>query len=122
MRKNGGRFCMHGSILHFVRVLKDNDGRPIFYAGSYGDNTPAQIFGYPYTEVTKMPSTSASNTAFLSFGNLKYFAVGNRLNSTSLGINPYLLWTTNRTAFKIYQRWALAMALPYGFVRLLTHS
>jgi HK97 family phage major capsid protein len=119
-RKDGARFCMDGAILHYVRVLKDSQDRPIFYDGSVGVGTPAQIYGYPYTEVIAMPSTSGAATAFISFGNLQYFAIGNRLDTTALQVDPYGLWTTNRTRFKIYQRWALEMALPEGFVRLLT--
>jgi hypothetical protein len=56
----------------------------------------------------------------MAFGNMQYFAIGRRLNSTALSINPYDQWKQNRTLFKIYQRWALSMAIPDGFVRLMT--
>lgn len=122
VRKTGARFMMHGAVLHFIRDLKDANGRPIFLDGSIGTGVPATIFGFPYDEVIKMPSTSGSNTAFMAFGNPAYFYVGRRLDSATLDVNPYLLWTTNRTAYKIYQRWALVIALPAAFVRLLTNS
>lgn len=120
-RKIGARFWMHGQTIHFVRDLKDANGRPIFIE-TVGAPMSGTIWGYPYTEVTNMPSTSASNTAFLAFGNLKYFALGRRLQVSALDVDPYGLWTTNRTRFKLYQRWALKMGLSGGFVRLLTHS
>lgn len=122
VRKQGARFMMNGAILHFVRTLKDSNGQPIFFPGSIGTGVPPTIFGYPYDEVIKMPSTSASNTAFIVFGNPAYFYVGRRLDTATLDVNPYLLWTTNRTAYKLYQRWALVQALPAAFVRLLTAS
>jgi len=122
VKKAGGRFFMNGAVLHFVRDLKDTNGRPIFMDGNIGAGIPATIFGYPYTESIKMVSTTAANTAFMSFGNLQHFLVGRRLQSGVLDVDPYGLWTTNRTRYKIYQRWALEMALPNAFVRLLTHS
>jgi HK97 family phage major capsid protein len=122
VRKTGARFFLHGSVLHFVRDLKDTNGRPIFMDGHIGAGVPGTIFGYPYTEVIKMPSSSASNTAFIAFGNGQYFFVGRRLDTSTLDVDPYGLWTTNRTRYKIYQRWALIMGLPAAFVRLLTNS
>jgi HK97 family phage major capsid protein len=122
LRKQGARFFLHGSVLHFVRDLKDTNGRPIFMDGHIGAGVPGTIFGYPYTEVIKCPSSSASNTAFMAFGNAQYFFVGRRLDSATLDVDPYGLWTTNRTRYKIYQRWALEMGLPAAFVRLLTNS
>lgn len=121
VKKMGAMWWMNGAVFHFVRQLKDDQNRPIFYA-QVGGNVPPQILGYPYVETIKCPSTSAANTAFVAFGNLRYFAVGRRLGTTSLQVDPYGLWTTNRTRFKIYQRWGLKVGLPKGFVRLLTAS
>lgn len=119
MKKQGARWWLNGAVLHYVRDLKDANGRPIFME-TIGSSVPGTIFGYPYTEVIKAPSNSGANTPFIAFGNLRYFAVGRRLQTAALDVNPYLLWTTNRTAYKLYHRWALRMGLPKGFVRLLT--
>ncbi len=121
LKKQGARFFFHGEALHYVRDLKDNNGRPIFYE-TVGSPTPPIIYGYPYSEVIKMPSTSAANTAFGAFGNLRHLAIGRRLGSTALQVDPYGLWTTNRTRFKLYQRWALKISLRYGLVRMLTSA
>ena len=67
-----------------------------------------------------MTCTSAANTAFIVFGDLRYFAVGRRLDTAALAVDPYGLFTTNRTRFKLYQRWGLKIALANGFSRLLT--
>jgi HK97 family phage major capsid protein len=122
LKKQGAKFYAHGQTLHFLRVLKDNNGAPIFYAGSYGVNEPPQIFGYPIVEAIKITGTSAANTAFMVFGNLRYFAIGRRLFTTTLDVDPYGLWTTNRLRFKIYQRWGLSPGLPNAFCRLITAS
>ena len=118
--KQGARFWMNGAILHYVRTLEDTSGRPVFFDGHYGTTTPPQIMAYPYSEVIKAPSTSVANTAFLAFGNMRYFGVGRRLDVSALDVDPYGLWTSNRTRYKLYQRWGLGMALANGFVRLLT--
>lgn len=120
-RKMGARWWLHGETLHFIRDLKDDNGRPIFVDNLGGSVSP-QLWGYPYTEVTNMPSTSASNTAFLVFGNLRNFAVGRRVATSTLDVDPFGLWTTNRTRFKMYQRYALAIGLPKAFTRMLTAS
>lgn len=121
LKKQGARFFMHGEIIHYVRDLKDTNNRPIFIE-TVGAPMSGTIWGYPYTEVIKCPSTTGANTAFVSFGNLRHFAVGRRLGVTTLDVNPYLLWTTNRTAYKLYQRWGMGIALANGLVRLLTAS
>jgi len=119
LKKQGARFWMHGQILHYIRTLKDNDDRPIFIE-TVGSPMSGTIWGYPYSEVIKMPSTSGANTAFVAFGNLRYFSIGRRLDTTTLQVDPYGLWTTNRTRFKLYQRWGMKIGLANGFVRLLT--
>jgi HK97 family phage major capsid protein len=110
---------MNGQILHYVRTLKDDQNRPIF-TETIGSAVPGTIWGYPYSESIKMPSAPAANTPFMVFGNLRYFGLGRRLDVATLGVNPYLLWETNRTAFKLYQRWAMKVGLRKGFARALT--
>lgn len=121
VRKMGARFYMNGAIIHFVRNLRDDQNRPIFI-DTLGSQVSGTIWGYPYTEVISMPSTTGANTAFIVYGNMKHFAVGRRLQVASLQVDPYGLWTTNRTRFKVYNRWALNLALPDAFCRLLTAS
>jgi len=121
LKKQGARFFAHGQNLHYVRILKDDQSRPIFIE-TVGAPMSGTIWGYPYSEVIKMPSTTGASTAFVSFGNLRYLAVGRRLDTATLSVDPYGLFTTNRTRFKLYQRWAIKMGLPNGFVRLLTGS
>lgn len=119
-KKEGARFFWNGSVAHHVRTLSDTNGMPIFYPGSYGSGEPARVFGYPFDEVIKMPSTSAANTAFVVFGNMRYFALGRRIASMTLSVDPYGKWEENQVRYKIRNRWALAIGQPYGFVRLLT--
>jgi len=119
MKKEGARWWWNGAVFHYVRIMTDDNNRPIFYE-NMGAPMSGQVLGYPYSEVPKMTSATGVSTAFINFGNLKYFSVGRRLGATALQVDPYGLFTTNRIRFKIYQRWALAIALPNGFVRIIT--
>jgi len=119
LKKQGARFWMHGAILHYVRILKDDNNRPIFYE-TVGSPTSGTILGFPYSEVIKCPSTTATSTPFVAFGNLRFLAVGRRLDSATLSVDPYGLWTQNRTRYKLYQRWGMKVSLRNGLVRLLT--
>lgn len=121
LRKVGAMFYFHGSVLHFIRSLTDTNGKPIFIE-TIGAPMSGQIWGYPYKEVIKMPSSSAGNTAFGAFGNLRYFAVGRRMAPMTLMVDPYGAWTTDKTRFKLRHRWGLSIGLANGFTRLLTHS
>jgi HK97 family phage major capsid protein len=121
LKKQGARFFMNGAILHYVRTLKDDQSRPIFQQ-MVGMPVPGVIYGYPYSEVVKMTGTTGANTAFMVFGNLRFYAVGRRLDTASLSVDPYGLWTTNRTRFKLYQRWAEKVGLTTAFVRCLTST
>ena len=119
LKKQGAKYYMHGEIIHYVRSLTDDNNRPIFME-TIGSPVPPSIWGYPYKECIKCPSTSAANTSFVIFGNLKYFYVGRRLDSAALIVDPYGLFTTNRTRFKLYQRWGMKTALANGLVKLVT--
>lgn len=125
LRKQGAKFYMHGSIVHYVRILKDDNGNPIFVE-TVGGPQSGTIWGYPYREVIICPSTTAVDTPFVAFGNLRYLAVGRRADATALMIDPYGLWATNRTRFKIYQRWGIEVpnlysaTLSMAFVKLIT--
>lgn len=120
--KAGSKFYMHGSVLHYVRQIKDGVGHPIFMPGNITQGQPATIYGYPLTEAVKSGSTDSASKPVALFGNPKSLFIGRRLDSTALIVDPYGLFTTNRTRFKIYQRWAIKVALHESFVKLVTGS
>ena len=122
LRKQGAKFYMNGAVIHYVRMIKDSNGMPIFMPGNVATGVPSTIFGYPYAEAVKCPSTDGASKPVTIFGNPKQLFIGRRLDSTALIVDPYGLFTTNRTRFKIYQRWAIKVALPAGFVKLVTGS
>jgi len=121
LKKVGAKFYMNGAVFHYVRNLTDDQSRPIFIE-TVGAPMSGTIWGYPYREAIMCPGTSAADTGFVLYGNLKYFAVGRRLDVTTLEANPWVndAWVGNQTWFKLYNRWALDIALANGFARLVT--
>lgn len=121
IRKEGAKFYMNGAVFHYVRALKDTNGQ-LIYVPNVGGSMSNTIWGFPWSEVIKITSTSGAATPFLAFGNCKYFLVGVRQDSMELMVDPYGLWTQNRTRFKLYGRFGLKIGLGKGFCRLLTHA
>jgi HK97 family phage major capsid protein len=122
LRKAGAQFYMNGAVQHYVRMIKDGVGSPIFMPANIAAGTPATLFGYPVNECVQMPTTDSSGSLSMILGNMKNLFIGRRLDSTALIVDPYGLFTTNRTRFKIYQRWAVGVALQEAFVKLLNGS
>lgn len=120
LKKQGAKYYMNGAVMHYVRQIKDGVGNPIFMPGNIATGQPSTIYGYGNTEAVKMNSTDSGSKVVAIFGNPKQLFIGRRLDSTALIVDPYGLFTTNRTRFKIYQRWAVKVALPAGFVKLIT--
>lgn len=73
----GGKFYMHRSIAGVIAKIIDGDDRPIFLNSSVTGGAPT-ILGYPIEWVEVMPTIDddALDTAFVVFGNLKYFTLG----------------------------------------------
>jgi HK97 family phage major capsid protein len=116
----GAVFALHPDVLHYVRVLKDNNGQPIWSPAGAG---PGQIYNYDIVETTKAPGAgdSAPATPFAVFGNFRGFIKGDRRQLT-VAVDPYGKFDTNQTRIRWTRRLALHVAQPKMFCRILTHS
>lgn len=117
-RRVNARFFIHRTVLHYIRTLKDSNNDYIY--AKPGNGVPARVWEYPYLESEKAPSTTGADTAFVAFGDLRYFALGRRLQSMSLDLDPYGKFTEYQTRFRIVNRWGGSVGLANAFVRLLT--
>lgn len=113
----GAKFYYHRLIEHYVRILKDDNGHPIY--SPIGGPQNATIWGMPKALVEKCPSTTGVDTAFVMFGNLKFFALGTRQIAT-MAIDPFGLFTTDQSRLRVLSRWGLSILIANAFVRLLT--
>lgn len=114
----GGKFVYNKLIMHYIRTLKDTQGRYVYAAP--GNGVPGTIWEYPYIQSSKGPSTTATATPYVVFGNFKYYVIGRRVGSMVLEIDPYGLFTTNQTRYRVVSRWAGKIGQANAFCRLLT--
>jgi len=56
----GAKFYMSGAVQHYVRMLKDDNGRPIFI-DSMAANMPSRLLGYPYQECIVCNATTGAS-------------------------------------------------------------
>ncbi len=112
------RYILGRLGMHYVRTLKDSNNNFIF--AKVGEQVGGTIWGFPYFVSEKVTNTSAANTAFISFGDFKKFYIGRRLGAMALDLDPYSLFTTYATQFRMVTRWGMAIGRASAFCRLLT--
>jgi HK97 family phage major capsid protein len=114
------RFIVGRLGLHYIRTLKDANNNFIF--SQIGGIPPAggTIWGFPYLVSEKVTNTTGVSTAFISFGDYKKFYLGRRVGAMALDLDPYGLFTTYATQFRMVTRWALGIGRSTAFSRLLT--
>jgi HK97 family phage major capsid protein len=121
-RLAGAKFYCHRSpAWTYLYGLKDGDDRPLFIPSTTREN-PHQVYGYPLRLPEKAPSSSAADTGFIVFGNLRGFMIGERLGNIEMIVDPYTLGKSYQTNFYIFTRWAYAHGLPNNYARIVTAS
>jgi HK97 family phage major capsid protein len=119
-----GKWYMHQQVLHArVANIKDTTGNPIFIGNlGGGGGFPGTIYGFNYRLPSVAPYTSAVNTAFILFGDLRGVFIGERLSDFSLLVDPYTAMGNNQTKFYIFTRWGFGIPLPNLLGVIATHS
>lgn len=114
------KFIFNKDIMHFIRTLKDTTNNYIF--AKPGNGVPGSIWEYPYRQSSKAPlgSTTGTGKAFVAFGNFKLFYIARRVGSMVIEADPYSLFTSDKTQFRMITRWGMGIAAANGFSRLVT--
>jgi len=118
----GSKLYVRQESNHYLRQLKDSAGNPIY--SPMANNQPANVWGYPVV-VNQNVGVAAPGAAvpLALFGNLrKCYVVGRRMGGMVLEVDPYGLFNTYRTRFRMVTRWDGAVALADGLVKILTHA
>lgn len=118
----GAKFYLNRKPFHLLRSLKTTDGVPIFTRP--GDMVPGTIYEYPYSLVEQMPTSLAvaADTAVGLFGNLaKNYYIGQR-QGIKIALDPYYLFTSNQTRFRVTSRWDGAAVGANGLVVIKTFN
>lgn len=110
----GAKFYFHRTGFHYVRVLKDTNGQPIF--ARPGNGVPGTIYEYPYSLVETMPYTNTTGNPIGLFANMKYYGLGVRRAAMNLAMDPYGLFTKDQVRFKMTVRVQGAPLLASGLV------
>lgn len=113
-----GRFVYNKLIQHYIRTLKDSQGRYVY--ANPGNGVPGTIWEYPRIVSSKGPKTTAVSTAFVGFGDFKYYYIGRRVGAMMLEVDPYGLFTAGQTRYRVITRWAGKIAQANAFCRVLT--
>jgi len=116
----GAGFYVGRLTMHYIRTLKDGNSAPIY--SNPGGQVPGTIYGYPRYVSEKMPNTSAAETRFVIFGNLKNYIIGRRLGAMTLDIDPYGNFANYQTRLRMVTRWGLSIANTSAFAVLATHA
>lgn len=117
---DGGIFIFNKRIKHYLRTLKDSSNRYLLVEP--GGTAPGTLWEQRYVQSSQGPKTTGASTAFVVFGNFKYFYIGQRLGSMTIDVDPYGLFDYYQTRFRMVTRFAFAMAKSTAFCRLVTAS
>lgn len=132
----GAAFIMHRSVWALMQVVKASSGGDYFISaanpvvvnnGAQGFPTAmaGTLWGYPVYLSDKMPSSTATSTKFIIFGNLKHLYMGERADmAVSIGqegtVGGVSLFETNMSAVRVVSRFGIAVGLPSAFAVLRT--
>lgn len=113
------KFYMEKKVWQILRDQQDSSGQLIFDPTA---SISRSVYGYPIiiSDVMPTPNTSGGADPFVLFGDLKHYLFGNRLNRTQLEIDPYGLFTSYKTRFRMVWRVCGEIGLANGLVSLYT--
>lgn len=112
------KWVLNPLIKHYLRILKDSNNAYIFQRPEGG--LSATAWELPIIESAKAPSTTAVDTSFVVLGNLKKYYIGQRKGLVSLDVDPYGLFSTDQTRFRMTSRWGLASSRASAFCKITT--
>ena len=117
--RRGATFVAHPTVVDALRKEKDANGRYVYTEPQQGH--PGLLAGYPIRECDAAPSTTGADTAFLVFGNFRYFALGVR-KELSVELYDKVLDTVQYEQVYIrgYARYAGVTMIPAAFAILKT--
>lgn len=117
-RLEGAVFLMNKNAKHYVRTLKDTYGRPVF--AMPGNGVPGTIYEYPYNQSEKMPNGLGAGVKSILLGNFNYSILGRRQGVMNIDVDPYGLFDSDTTRFRMVTRWAHAIGMQDAFCILKT--
>ena len=121
-KRDGAVFFMHPTIWDKLRTQQDANGRYFWDPATAG---PRSAFGYPVLLSDNVPDLddSATSTAFIGFGNLKYALWGVRMGLEFRYFDQTMYAVQDDENFwRVRTRQAFVVGIPANFSRLVTAS
>ncbi len=127
---DGARFYMNSKVLFgIVAKLKQGTGDTTYIYTPASGNNPAMWRGFPIELVGQLPGTTAADTKFIGFGNLKYLLLG-QLKAVTMdtareativeGGTTYNLWQQGMKALKVEEMIDIKVAFGKAFSYIKT--
>jgi HK97 family phage major capsid protein len=107
------RFMINRYGLHFVRGMIDSTNRPIMQPLS--DTMPSTILGYPWLMSEKISNSDTASKPVMLFADFNKMIIGRRIGAMALEIDPYGLFDSDQTRFRMISRWAFAIGREDAF-------
>lgn len=117
-RLEGASWLVSRGAKHYIRSLKDTQGRPVF--AMPGNGVPGTIWEYPYYQSEKMPNVDSVSNKQILFGNFNYAILGRRKGAMTIDVDPYGLFDSDMVRFRMTTRWAFANADASAFCMVKT--
>lgn len=119
--RRGASFVCNPVITDYLRLLKDANGRFLWVEPTA--TTPGTLAGYPVFQCDAAPGTSAVSTAFMTFGNYKYFCAGVRVQLEVKVFSETSYAVTNCEWFvRARARYGFVNTIPAAFSKLVTSA
>lgn len=121
------KYFMHSSVYNYLRQQKASTSGNYFLPVAPTDKMPAQAWGHEIVICNSMPTTTATGTKFVAFGDLKKHAfIGDRRGITMKVLDQGVvgsinLSTADAQALRVTKRTAFVTALATGIVTLATN-
>ena len=120
--KANAKFAVNAELIHYLRILKDSQNRPIWADGIGAQ--PSTIFGYPVVTTATLPNiaASAASTPFLIFGNFQNLRMWQK-KGLEVARSTEVLFGDDATAIRMLERIAFDVRpVAYSFVKLTTSA
>jgi HK97 family phage major capsid protein len=113
-RLEGAVFLTSRLAKHYVRSLLDKNNRPIFALPGMG--VPGTIYEYPYYQCENLSNTDGASAKMMIFGNFNFAILGRRQGLMNIDIDPYGMFDSDATRFRMITRWGFGVADANAFV------
>jgi HK97 family phage major capsid protein len=113
------KFIIGRTVMHYIRSMKASTSGVYVFA-DIGGTVGGTIWGFPYIVSENVTNTTGVSTAFGVFGDFKKFYIGRRIGAMTLDLDPYGLFTSYGTQFRMITRWALGVGRTTAFCRGVT--